>query len=150
MKLKNTLILIGLLILMSFLVIGKFRLSSIIYPLLWLGIPIFIYSLLPKKKSLILAILIVLIAIPYFGVTCFSILGQVLCGYSDMRYKYVNKKHSNIQIVGRDYSCYGTNNDLVLYKQFSLTDNIKFQIYYKTFVDYKNINVDTTLWKPIE
>lgn len=134
---------------MSFLVIGKFRLSSIIYPLLWVGIPVFSYLLLPKKKSVLLATLIVLLAIPYFAVTFFSMLRHVICGYSDMRYEYVNKKNNKVKLVGRDFSCYGTNNDLILYKEFSITENVKFQIYYKTFVDYKNIDIDTTVWKSV-
>jgi predicted membrane protein len=150
MKLKQQIILIALLILMSTLVIGNLRLSSFIYPLLWVGIPIFIYSLLLKKKSIVMIVLFVLIAIPYFLYTAAYILGFVFCGYSQMKYEYVNKKNSSIKIVGRDYSCYGTTEDLVLYKEYPILESIRIQIYYKTFVDYKNINIDTTIWKPVK
>ena len=150
MKLKQKIILIGVLMLMSTLVIGGLRFSSFIYPLLWIGIPIFIYSLLPRKKSLMMATLITLIAIPYMLVTAFSMLRLVLCGYSQMEYKYVNKKNENFKIVGRDFSCYGTTDDLVLYIEYSISKNIKIEIYYKTFVDYEGINIDTTAWKHIQ
>jgi hypothetical protein len=147
--LKYKIILIVLLFLISPLVISNFRFSSVIYPFLWISIPIFIYSLLPKKKPMLVTILMVLVLIPYLFTTLFSMLGIVMCGYSPKEYKYVSKQSDNIKLVGRDFSCYGTNEDLVLYKEFSISENIKIEIPYKTFVDYKNIDIDSTIWTRI-
>ena len=74
----------------------------------------------------------------------------MLCGYGPTEEKYLSRSNSDLKIVGRDFSCFGTTGDLVLYKQYSVSNNIKLETYYKTFVDYKNINVDTSLWKPIK
>jgi len=134
---------------MSPLVINGFRLSSFIYPILWIGIPIFIYSLLARKNSILVSILLAIPLIPYFLFTLFYILQFIFCGYSERKYEYVNKKNENLKIVGRDFSCYGTSEDLVLYKEFSISKNIKIEMYYKKFVNYKNIDVDTTIWKHI-
>ena len=67
-----------------------------------------------------------------------------------MHDKYVNKKNSNIKLVGRDFSCYGTTGDLVLYKQITIIKRIKIEVYYKKYVDYKNIDIDTAIWRHIE
>ncbi len=97
-----------------------------------------------------MAALIVLTLIPYFFFTLIFILKFVFCGYSQKDYKYVDRKNDNIKLVGRDFSCYGTTGDLVLFKEFSISKNIKIEIPYKTFVDYKNIDIDTSIWKPIQ
>lgn len=150
MKLKYKIVLIGVAILISPLVIGNFRFSIFTYPLLWIGFPFFIYSLLPKKRSVILSTLLALAAVSYFLVTSFFLLRLALCTNGQMEYKYVSKRNSSVKIVGRDFSCYGTSNDLILYKEFSISDDIKIQIHYKTFADYRNINIDTTIWQRIK
>lgn len=82
--------------------------------------------------------------------TLFSMLGFVMCGYSQKKYEYVIKRYDNIKLVGRDYSWYGTTGDLVLYKEFSISRIIKIEIPYKTFIDYNDIDIDSTIWKPIK
>lgn len=147
--LKHKLFSIILLILISPIVIGDFRFSSFIYPLLWIGIPIIIYSLLPTRKSILVKALLVLTIIPYYLYTIVFVLKFIFCGYSQKDYKYINRRNHNIKLVGRNFACYGTTEDLVLYKEFSISQNIKIEIPYKTFVDYKNINIDTSIWKHI-
>ncbi len=144
-----SILVILILALLSTVVIGNFRLSSIIYPALWIGIPILVYFLAQGNSPFSSFAFLGIIVLPYFFGGLFFLFQFGLCGYGQMQDEYVNKKNSRIKLVGRDYSCYGTMNDLVLYKQITITKNIKVEFYYKTYVDYKNIDVDTTLWKPI-
>ena len=151
---KNNSTLISILVililaLLSTVVIGDFRLSSIIYPALWIGIPILVYFLAQRRSQFSLFAFLGIIVLPYFLGVLFFLLQFGLCGYSQMQDEYVNRKNNRIKLVGRDYSCYGTLNDLVLYKQITITKNIKVEFYYKKYVDYKNIDIDTTLWKPV-
>jgi hypothetical protein len=147
---KQKLIFLGVLIIGSLFVIHGLRLSSFIYPIIWIFIPILIYSLFPKIKSLLTKIIFVTFLIVYGLIFSFFLLQFVLCGYGPTQDEYVNKGNANLKIVGRDFSCFGTTGDLVLYKQFSISNDIKVEIYYKTFVDYKDINIDTASWKLIQ
>ncbi len=147
---KHKLIALGLLVILSPFVVYDFKLSKLTYPILWIGIPLFLYSLLPKKKPRILSVFVVLLGIVFFLNTAFSFLGFVFCGYSKSNFNYISTKNRNIKLVGRDYSCYGTTGDLVLYKEFSISKAIKIEVFYKKFRDYKNINIDTAIWKRIE
>lgn len=147
---KQKLIFLVVLILVSPLVIWGLRISSVTYPLIWIFIPYLIYSLLKRHKSLLKKILLIIFLLVYGLFFSFFLLRFVLCGYGPTEEKYLSRSNSDLKIVGRDFSCFGTTDDLVLYKQYSVSNNIKLEIYYKTFVDYKNINVDTSLWKPIK
>jgi hypothetical protein len=149
-NLKFKLILLGTLLLTSFLVIGNFRFSSITYPALLIYIPFLSYTTLPFDKSRLIQIFLAVIGFCCIILGCIFLLRFVLCGYGERQNEYVNRKNKNIKIVGRDFSCFGTTGDLVLYQEYSLTDNIKIEFYFKTFPDYKKVNVDTTKWKRIE
>ncbi len=152
-KYKSILIsvlLILILALLSTLVIGNFRLSDLIYPILWIGIPILVYFLLQGKSPFSIGAFLGILVIPYVLGTFYFLMQFVFCGYGQMHDKYVNKKNSNIKLVGRDFSCYGTTGDLVLYKQITIIKRIKIEVYYKKYVDYKNIDIDTAIWRHIE
>jgi hypothetical protein len=148
--LKLKLILLGILILASFIVIGDFRISLITYPVLLVCIPFLIYKYLLICKIPGLEILFSIILICCLLYLTLSTLRFFMCGYGDRKDEYVNRKNKNIKIVGRDFSCFGTTGDLVLYKNYSLTDNIGFEIYYKTFPDYKNVKIDSAVWQRID
>jgi hypothetical protein len=143
------LILLGLMFVASFLVIGNFSLRTIAYPLLSIYLLFLAYNSLKVKSPLWLGNLLALLGFCYLLFTIFSGCGFVLCAYGQRQTEYINRKKPNITIVGRDYSCFGTTGDLVLYKTYSLSDNVALEIYYKTFPDYKNVDVDTTIWKRI-
>jgi hypothetical protein len=147
--LKYKLLATAILIFLSTLVISGFRLRSIIYPLFWIGIPVFIYSIIPKKESGLKAVLIVCSSIFYI-LTGIGFLASLLCGSQQGQYRYIHKTNKNLKLIGRDYSCYGTTEDMVLYKEFSISKDIKLETHYKTFVDYKNINIDTTVWQRVD
>jgi hypothetical protein len=146
--LKLKLILLVIFILASFMVIGDFRLDTITYPVIIIYIPFLMYK--PLKNYGLLSIFYPIILLGCIVCFLFNGCGFFLCAYRDNGYEYVNKKNKNIKIVGRDYSCFMTTGDLVLYKRYSLTDNIGFEIYYKTFPDYKNITIDNAVWKRID
>lgn len=146
---KQKLLFFGILIFISPLVIGEFRISSITAPLIWILIPYLTYLLLATRKTLFRKILVVLFLITYALITFVFLFRFILCGHGSMHDKYVSRSNSNLKIIGRDFSCYGTMGDLVLYKQYTVSNNIKLEIYYKTFTEYKNINIDTSLWKPV-
>jgi hypothetical protein len=141
---------LGILIIMSPLVIGGFWLSSVTYPLLWIYAPIVIYQCLPTKKTRLQNTLVTIFFICYFFISLIPLLGVLMCGYRISNYEYVSKNNSNIKLVGRDFGCYGTTEDLVLYKEYSISQYIKIVTHYKTFIDYKNISVDSSLWRKIE
>ena len=147
---KQKLILFGILIISSPFVIGGLRLWSFTCPALLIFLPFLIYSFLPKIKPLLLKIILIISSILYALIFFVFFLRFLLCGYGAAQDEYVSRKNDNIKLVGRDFSCFETTGDLVLYKQFSISENIKLEIYYKTFADYKNINIDTTIWKPIQ
>ena len=141
---------LGILILMSPMVIGDFWLSSITYPLLWIYVPIVIYTLLPKKNSRLKTIFTILFFISYIFICIIPLLRIVMCGYGQSSYEYVSKTNPSIKLVGRKFGCYGTTEDLVLYKVYSISKYIKIETHYKTFIDHKNIVVDSSQWKKIE
>lgn len=149
-SIKQNLILFCSLLFFSPFIIYDFRLSTVLYPLMFIMLPILIYSLVTKKKSIFLIAFTAVLLICYVLLSIVILFRFVLCGYSQTKYAYVNRHNQNIKLVGRDYSCYGTMGDLVLYKQYSVSSNIKFEIYYKTFVNYENVEIDTTEWIRIE
>ena len=146
---KKKLILLGVLLIISPLVIGPLQLSRLVYPLIWIYLPFLLYSILRKLKPTLKIVLVILTGIAYGLTSLVFLTSFVFCGYGQAQDEYVNKTNKNLKIVGRDYSCFGTTGDLVLYKQFCISKNIKLEFYYKTFVDYKNVTVDTTIWKRI-
>jgi hypothetical protein len=146
---KQKLILFGALLVISPLVIGPLQLSRLIYPLIWIYLPFLMYSILGRFKPTLKIVLVILTGIIYGLTSLILFMRFILCGYGQTQDEYVNKTHENLKIIGRDFSCYGTTGDLVLYKQFSISKNIKLEFYYKTFVDYKNVTVDTAVWKRI-
>ena len=148
--LKQKLIFLATLILTYPLVILGFRISSLSYILILVFVPFFIHSLLPKTKTLIIRIIFGVFIAAYGLFSFFSLLRFALCGYGPTNEKYVNRSNSNLKIVGRDFSCFGTTGDLVLYHQYSITAFLKAEIYYKTSKDYKeDIKVDTSIWRPL-
>jgi hypothetical protein len=147
---KQKLIFLGVLIISSPLAIGNLRLNSFTYPAIWIFLPFLIYSLFPGRRSLPQKIALIVFTIFYSLIFFVFLLPFVLCGCGPTKDRYVSKENDNLKLVGRDFSCFGTTGDLVLYRQFSVSENIKLEIYYKTFVDYENINVDTAVWKPIK
>jgi hypothetical protein len=149
MTTKQQLILLGLLLLCSTLVIGEYRIWYFTMPVFWICLPVFIYSLLRKTRKQIIVVLISLMLGGYGLFAIFSIFRFVMCGYRSPNDWYVSRTNENVKIVGSDFSCFGTTGDLVLYKQYSVTKNIKFEIYYRTFLDYKNIDIDKSAWKPV-
>jgi hypothetical protein len=148
--LKSKWTVLVILLLTSPLAIGGFCLNSITYPLLWIYIPFVIYKILPNKKSRLKTILITISFICYIFICLLPILRFVMCGYGQSNYKYVSKKNPNVKLVGRDFGCYGTTEDLVLYKEYSISKYIKIETHYKTFIDYKNISIDSSEWRKIE
>lgn len=80
----------------------------------------------------------------------YFLLQLMVCGYGPSKEQYASKKNSHFKIIGRDFSCYGTTGDLVLYKQFSISENIKLETYYQTWPDYQSMGIDTTKWKRLE
>jgi len=146
-SLKLNLTIIGLLIFMSLFVIGTFRFSSITYPTLLIFIPISTFKLSrgdPSPAIKIVAGIAGLVCLFYLVI----FIGQfVLCGYSVRQNEYINKEDDRIKIVGSDFSCFGTTGDLVLYKHYSIWNNIAIEFYYKTYPDYKNINIDNAIWR---
>ena len=142
-------ILLGL-ILTYPIVIGSFWLNSITYPLLLVYIPIFIYDFLPNKKPRLKIALTIIGFIIYIIITFIPLLRQLLCAYGRTSTEYVNKNNPNLKVIGRDFSCYGTTNDLVLYKQYTVLKYVNFEIYYKTTPeDYNTGPMDTTIWKKV-
>jgi len=148
LKLKLTLL--GVLVLASLLVIGNIALRSITYPILSVYILFLAYNSLQVKGPLFVSRLLALFAVCYLGFFAISACRSVLCGYGERRTEYINRKNPNIKIVGRDFSCLGTTGDLILYKNYSLLAKVELEIYYKTFPDYKDVKVDTTIWKRID
>jgi len=146
---KPKLIFLGLLLIISTIVIGELRIRSLTMPILWVYFPFFIYSLLDKTKLKLLKSLILLFLTGYSLFALLAVFRFVMCGSGSSSDWYVNRANENLKIVGFDYSCLGTTGDLVLYKQFAVLKTIKFEIYYKTFEDFKNITIDTVKWKPI-
>ena len=141
---------LGILILISPLVIGDFWLSSVTYPLLWIYLPMVIYTILPTKKSQLKRILITIFFISYISICIIPLLRIVMCGYGQSSYEYVSKTNPSIKLVGRTFGCYGTTEDLVLYKVYSISKYIKIETHYLTFTDHKNIIIDSSKWKKIE
>jgi len=134
--------------LLSFVVIGDFHLDYILSPFVWI-LPIYvIYPWLTKhttelwKDTLPYVIIISLSAIVYFGCR------HILCGYGTASDWYVSTKNKNLKLVGRDFSCFGTTGDLVLYKQYQILPGFKLECHYKTFEDYK-VNLDSATWEKI-
>lgn len=150
--LKQKLIFLGILIITYPLVIGDVIIRSFTYPVIVIFIPILVYSILLKYKpfSILIKSVIIIAGFVYGLFFLFFLLGFALCADGNTQDRYLNKENSNIKIVGHDFSCFGTTGDLVLYKQFSISKSIKLQVYYKTFVDYRDIKIDTAVWKRIE
>ena len=148
--LKSTLAIIGLLIFMSFLVIGTFRFSSITYPALLVLVPIITFRVLRSDLSPIFKIVGSIAGIVCLFYLLIFLAQFVLCGYSVRQNEYVNRKNKKITIVGRDFSCFGTTGDLILYKHYSVAANIGLEFYYKTCPEYKNINIDSAIWQRAE
>src|SRR5690348_2486067 len=130
---KQKLIFLGALIIISPLVIGDLRFRSFTYPAICIFLPFLIYSFFPKTKSLLQKIILIVFIVSYCVFFFMSLLGVLLCGNGPTQEKYVSKQNDHLKIVGHDFSCFGTTGDLVLYKQLSISDNIKLEIYYKTF-----------------
>jgi hypothetical protein len=144
---KRKLILLGALVLSSFLVIGNFRFISITYPALLIYVPVLIYTGLRFCRSLLIQVLLAVAGLCCLGLGAIFLFRFVLCGYGDKRTEYTSRKYTNIKLVGRDFSCFGTSGDLILYKEYSLAGNMGIEIYYTTFPDYRNVSVDTAIWK---
>jgi len=147
--LKNKLVIIVALIIVSPFVIGGFRLNTIIYPALLFGVPYTFRSVFWRKKPLIADILLILALTFYSFATLFMAMRFVLCGYGPKTYRYVHKTIPDLRIIGRDFSCLGTRADLVLYKEFSLNPQVKLEFYYKTLFEYNWEPIDTTVWKSV-
>ena len=147
---KFNLILLGILVLLSFLVTGNYTLSSITYPAILIYILILIYKALRFFKSTLMKVVLGFAGFVGLGVFAVFLLGLAACRYTDRQDEYVSRKNTKVKLVGRNYGCIETLDDLVLYKDYMLSDNIGIEIHYKTFTDYKNIDIDSTIWKRIE
>src|ERR1700753_309775 len=115
---KQKLIVLGALLIISPLVIGPLQLSRFIYPLIWIYVPFLIYSNLGRVKPTLKIVLIILTGIIYGLASLVLFMRFILCGYGQSQIEYVHKTHTNLKIIGRDFSCFGTTGDLVLYRQF--------------------------------
>jgi hypothetical protein len=144
------LIIAGILLIASFFVIGEFRLRTVIYPVLLIYLVFLIYKVFSFVKSPVKKSVLGLLGIFILGVLAFLLLHFMLCGYGERDDKYINKKNKNIKLTGRDFSCFGTAEDLILYKTYSITDYFAIELHFKTFPDYKNVIVDTTIWEKID
>lgn len=120
-----------------------FKFKALIYPLLWISIPFIISLILPKTKSKLKTVFIIVGSIPYFFLTAFFCLRILLCGWTDGGTYYVNKKDKSISIVSRRFGCYGTDEDNVLFKKQKITAHLKW------LTEYKEKKIDTNIWQKI-
>jgi len=148
MSVKERLFLFMLLLGISFFVLGEIRLARFLNPLLWI-FPLFItYPWLIKIRTLLFQALAALAVAAYLVILLLQLPRLFLCGYKQMGDFYTRKGNENIKLTGRDWSCYGTTGDLILYKQFTLSPHLKIEYYYKTCPDHK-VDIDTTEWDPV-
>ena len=148
-SLKLNLIILGSFVFMSLFVIGTFRFSSITYPAILIIIATSIYKFLQSNSPTITKVIAGAAGIVCLYYLAIFIFQFSLCGYGPRQDKYINIKHANLKIVGRDFSYFGTTGDLILYKHYSFSDKIGLELYYKTFPDYRNVHIDNTIWRPV-
>ena len=134
------------LIFLSNLEFGSFKTKSIIYPLIWICIPIVglnLFNRLRGSSSVIRKSLLGLGAAFYlFGTIVFG-MRLLLCAEIDHGTLFKNKNNSQINLECRTYDCYGTAESCQLYKVRYLIGKIKL------VTKYNQEPVDESKWQRI-
>jgi len=120
------------------------RAKTLLYPLIWISIPIIIYKFISIKNRItkyILAAIGSLIYLLFSIVFWLVILG--FCAWGNEYKLYVNKHDSSVSIINRGYSCFETDDDYYCFKERKLTDHLKY------VTDFDKTKVDTSEWKSI-
>lgn len=119
----------------------NFKLSPIVYPLIWISIPFILKYFLPESSLKISHVLIA--SLVYTAIISFYLFFSVFCAWSKDLLLYKNKKDKSTLIVCRTYDCYGTAEDCRLFNVKKLTSHIKWVTKFKEEI------VDSTKWDKI-
>jgi hypothetical protein len=122
-----------------------FRLSKIVYVIIWIIVPLLIGKYFPKKKSVINYILVTVVVITYLAT---FLVGLVMitgfCNYGNQETWYVNKNNKSVKIIKRNYACFETDNDTELFKERKLTNHISW------VTGFNENPIDTSVWLKVD
>jgi hypothetical protein len=104
---------------------GNLESRYIICPLVWISVGIIGKEIIPKNKSILKTILVLLGIAGYILMTCLFIFFFFLfCTSVNYGTVYQNKNEHSLKLVCRSYECYGTSDDCDLYEERELLPNI--------------------------
>jgi hypothetical protein len=140
-KILKSGIIIGLLYLLTNIEYDNFKLSGIVYPLIWISLPIILRYILVKEKISRGTYLIGIVV--FIFITIFHLLSSIFCAWSNHSALYKSKSNESITIVCRTYDCYGTAEDCRLYEVIKLTTHFKWVTKFNEKI------VDSTKWEKV-
>lgn len=135
-------VIVFLLVIAGQLEYGNFRFKSIIHPLFWIALGIACIRLLRNKRYRHIQVKLIILFGIYLLISCFLLLGVVLCGSSENTILYVNKKNRSNTIFYRSYSCFQTTGDFEYYKSWNLIGELRWVVKKETR------EVDSREWEP--
>ena len=144
-KYPTPVVLIAMLVILWLLVpleIGSFKLKTLVYSILWLSLPVIIYRLFPANSG-IMGNVVGVITVVYIFLTLVPgfIFLFGFCAWVNQSTRYISKKDISIKIIQRGYACYGTDDDKVLFRQWTVTKHIKW------VTEFNETTIDTVVWK---
>jgi len=134
-----------LLFFLTYLEFDDFKVKTVIYPILWIGVGVLGYGYFNilrgtdsaiRKTILGLGFAFYLFASLSFGLQFF------FCGEGNKRTLFIHKTDKCLSLECRPYDCYGTADGCKLYKVKNLTKHIKW------VTKYNENPVDTSEWRP--
>jgi len=100
--------------------------------------------MLPRKNSIGKMILVTIGALIYLGFSAILSLGIFLCSEGNRGELYISRTNPSVKIISRSFGCFLTTDDINLYKERNLTENLKW------VTSFDEQLVDTLYWKPVE
>jgi hypothetical protein len=96
-----------------------------------------------RRNSTIENILIPLAGIICLFASCNLLLDNSFCRWITYFDSYRKKTHKSVKLVCRSYECYGTDGNCELYKEWPITNHLKW------VTKFNDKTVDTTIWESV-
>jgi len=117
--------------------------KAFIYPFIYLTTAVILIVWYRRRNSTLENILIPFAGLIYLFASCNFLVDHSFCRWTTHFDSYTSRTNKYLKLVCRSYECYGTDGNCQLYKEWSLTNHLKW------VTKFNNENVDTTVWKAV-